>query len=78
MSGQRADALAGAQTGAARPPPSLAAIAAELDLGALFWGALSVAGLIIGLAFLGLGTEVFIGERGQFSGAGATAIWTPR
>ena len=61
-----------------RPPPSLAAMASALGLGAIFWGLLSVAGIVIGIAFLGLGTEVFIGERGQFSGAGVTAVWPLR
>ena len=28
--------------------------------------------------FAGLGTEVFIGERGQFSGAGITTVWPNR
>jgi uncharacterized protein len=60
-----------------RPPSSLVAVAHELGLGAIFWGVLSVAGMVIGIAFLGLGTEVFIGERGQFSGAGVTAVWPP-
>jgi uncharacterized membrane protein YgcG len=58
-----------------RPPPSLVAIASELDFGALAWGVLCAAGLVVGIAFAGLGTEVFIGERGQFSGAGITAVW---
>ena len=60
---------------ARRPPPSLVAIASELDLGAIAWGALCAAGLVVGIAFAGLGTEVFIGERGVFSGAGITAVW---
>jgi len=61
-----------------RPPPSLAAVAAELNLGTVFWGGLCLAGIVIGLAFVGLGTEIFIGERGQFSGAGVTAVWPNR
>ena len=61
-----------------RPPPSLVAVASELQLGAIAWGLLCLAGLVIGIAFAGLGTEVFIGERGQFSGAGITAVWPSR
>jgi uncharacterized membrane protein YgcG len=63
---------------AKRPPPSLVAVAAELDLGAIAWGVLGTAGLLVGIAFAGLGTEVFIGERGLFSGAGITAVWPGR
>jgi hypothetical protein len=58
-----------------RPPSSLVAVASELDLGAIAWGALCAAGLVVGIAFAGLGTEVFIGERGAFRGAGITAVW---
>jgi uncharacterized membrane protein YgcG len=60
---------------AKRPPPSLVALAQDLDLGAIAWGSLCAAGLVVGIAFAGLGTEVFIGERGQFSGAGITTVW---
>jgi len=61
-----------------RPPPSLVRLASELQLGAVAWGLLCLAGLVVGVAFAGLGTEVFIGEHGQFSGAGITAAWPPR
>ena len=60
---------------AKRPPPSFVAIASELQLGTIAWGVLCAAGLVVGIAFAGLGTEVFIGERGQFSGAGINAVW---
>jgi uncharacterized membrane protein YgcG len=60
---------------AKRPPPSLVAIASELQLGAIAWALLCLAAIVVGLAFAGLGTEVFIGERGQFSGAGITTVW---
>jgi uncharacterized membrane protein YgcG len=60
---------------AKRPPPSLVALASELQLGAIAWGLICLAGLVVGVAFAGLGTEVFIGERGQFSGAGISAVW---
>jgi uncharacterized membrane protein YgcG len=61
-----------------RPPLSLVAIASELRLAAIAWGLMCVAGLVVGVAFLGMGTEVFIGERGQFSGAGITTGWPAR
>jgi hypothetical protein len=63
---------------ARRPPPSLVAIATELRLGTIAWGALCFAGIVVAVAFAGLGTEVFIGERGQFSGAGITTVWPRR
>jgi hypothetical protein len=63
---------------AKRPPPSLVAVASELRLGAIAWALICLAGLVLGIAFAGLGTEVFIGERGQFSGAGITAVWPGR
>ena len=58
-----------------RPPPSLVALVSELNLFAIGWGLMCVAGFVVGVAFVGLGTEVFIGERGQFSGAGVTTVW---
>jgi hypothetical protein len=51
------------------------ALAAELKLGAIAWGAMSLVGIVVGIAFLGLGTEVFIGERGQFGGGGVMLLW---
>jgi hypothetical protein len=39
---------------------------------------LCVAGIVTLVAFLGTGTEIFTGERGQFSGAGVTIVWPPR
>jgi uncharacterized membrane protein YgcG len=61
-----------------RPPRSLVAIATELRLTTIAWGLMCVAGLVVGVAFVGMGTEVFIGERGQFSGAGITTSWPAR
>lgn len=58
-----------------RPPRSLVAIATELRLTTIAWGLVCVAGFVVGVAFFGMGTEVFIGERGQFSGAGITTGW---
>jgi uncharacterized membrane protein YgcG len=59
-------------------PPSLVAVATELQLGTIAWGVLCVAGIMVAVAFAGLGTEVFIGQRGQFSGAGITTAWPQR
>ena len=59
-----------------RPPRSLVAIATELRLTTIAWGLMCVAGFVVGVAFVGMGTEVFIGERGQFSGAGITTGWS--
>jgi hypothetical protein len=53
-------------------------VADELQFGAIAWGVLSTAMLVVCVAFAGLGTEVFIGERGQFSGAGITTVWPNR
>ena len=61
-----------------RPPPSLVAVFNALGLGAIAWGAMCVAGMLIGIAFVGLGTDVLIGARGQFSGAGITMVWPAR
>jgi hypothetical protein len=63
---------------ARRPPPSLVAVAAELRLGTIAWGALCLAVIVVGVALAGLGTEVFIGEHGAFSGAGITTVWPQR
>jgi uncharacterized membrane protein YgcG len=63
---------------AKRPPPSLLAVAEELRFGTIAWSVLWTAMLVVCVAFVGLGTEVFIGERGQFSGAGITTVWPNR
>jgi uncharacterized membrane protein YgcG len=60
------------------PPPSLVALVKELDIAAIAMGGLCLAGIVVLVAFLGLGTEVFTGERGQFSGAGVTIVWPRR
>src|SRR5450631_658296 len=60
------------------PPASLVAVVKELDIAAIAMGGLSLAGIVVLVAFLGVGTEVFTGERGQFSGAGVTIVWPPR
>ena len=58
-----------------RPPPSVVALADELHVGDLAWGAIAAAGIIVGIAFLGLGTESVMEGHGGFSGAGITAQW---
>ena len=60
------------------PPRSLVAVAQELDIATIAMGGLSLAGIVALVAFVGVGTEVFIGERGQFSGAGVTTVWPRR
>jgi uncharacterized protein len=61
-----------------RPPASLVAVVEELHLGEILWGVLSVAGIIVAVAFLGLGSEAVMGGHGQFSGAGITEVWPLR
>ena len=63
---------------ARRPPASIVAVIDELRLGAILWGALSLAGIVVGIAFLGLGSEAVMGGHGQFSGAGITEVWPLR
>lgn len=58
-----------------RPPPSLVAVAGELHLGDVLWGVIAVAGIVVGIAFLGLGTQTVMQGHGGFSGAGITARW---
>ena len=59
-----------------RPPPSVIALADELHFGELVVGVMAVAGIIVGIAFLGLGAEFVMEGHGTFSGAGITAQWT--
>ncbi len=61
-----------------RPPPSLLAAVRELHLADIVWGVTSLAGIVVGIAFLGLGSEAVMGGHGQFSGAGITAVWPLR
>jgi len=60
------------------PPPSLVALGKEIDISAIAMGGVCVAGIVTLVAFLGTGTEIFTGERGQFSGAGVTLVWPQR
>ena len=61
-----------------RPPASLVAMIEELHLGEILWGVLSLAGIVVGIAFLGLGSEAVMGGHGQFSGGGITEVWSMR
>jgi hypothetical protein len=63
---------------ARRPPASIVAVIDELRLGEILWGVLSLAGIVVGIAFLGLGSEAVMGGHGQFSGAGITTAWPGR
>jgi uncharacterized membrane protein YgcG len=58
-----------------RPPPSLVALANELHLGDVLLGVIAAAGIVVGIAFLGLGTQTVMEGHGAFSGAGITARW---
>jgi uncharacterized membrane protein YgcG len=58
-----------------RPPPSVVALAGELRLGELVQGAIAAAGIIVAIAFLGLGLETVMEGHGNFSGAGVTVEW---
>lgn len=60
-----------------RPPPSLVAVASEWHLGDILWGVIAIAGIIVGIAFLGLGSQAVMEGHGTFSGGGITAIWYP-
>jgi uncharacterized membrane protein YgcG len=63
---------------ARRPPPSLVAAALALHAGDIVAGAMALVAVVVGIAFLGLGSSFFMGGHGQFSGAGITAVWSPR
>jgi uncharacterized membrane protein YgcG len=58
-----------------RPPRSIIALWEELHCAELLTGVLSIGGIIVGIAFLGLGAEVVMEGHGTFSGAGVTAQW---
>jgi uncharacterized membrane protein YgcG len=60
-----------------RPPPSLVGFLGKLDLGEVGGGLTALAGIIVVVALLGLGTEIVIEGHGTFSGAGITARWAP-
>jgi uncharacterized membrane protein YgcG len=60
---------------ARRPPPSLVAAWDELHLDDVVLGLLAAACVVVGIAFLGLGTQTVMEGHGGFSGAGITAKW---
>ncbi|HET9650724.1 MAG TPA: hypothetical protein VFP36_00965, partial [Usitatibacter sp.] len=61
-----------------RPPPSLVAVADELHLGDILLGAITLAAMVVGIAFLGLGSQAVMEAHGTFSGAGVTSVWPSR
>jgi uncharacterized membrane protein YgcG len=63
---------------ARRPPPSLVAVVRELHLTDVVAGGMALAGIVVAIAFLGLGSEAVMEGHGAFSGAGAAARWAPR
>lgn len=60
------------------PPPSLLAVVREVRLAEILVGIVALAGIVVGIAFLGLGSEAVLPAHGQFSGAGITAVWPMR
>jgi uncharacterized membrane protein YgcG len=58
-----------------RPPPVLLEIADELELGAIINALYMVVGLIVGIAFLFVGSGLFMDGLGRFGGGGATVAW---
>lgn len=60
-----------------RPPPSLVAVAQELHLGDILAGVITIVCIIVGIAFLGLGSQAVMEGHGTFSGGGITAVWSP-
>lgn len=59
----------------ARPPPVLVALVQELQLGEILNAFYLLAGLVVGIAFLFVGSSILIGGLGHFGGAGATLGW---
>jgi len=59
-----------------RPPPSLVAVARDLGLVPIGYGIFCAVGVVVVVAFLAVGSDVFVPARGQFSGAGVTKHWS--
>ena len=59
----------------ARPPPVFNTLAQELQLGEIFNAVYLLAGAVVGIAFLFVGSSILIGGLGHFGGAGATLGW---
>ena len=59
----------------ARPPPVFKTLAQELQLGEIFNAVYLLAGAVVGIAFLFVGSSILIGGLGHFGGAGATLGW---
>lgn len=59
----------------ARPPPFLTSLFKELQLGAITNSIYFLAAVVIGIAFLFVGSSVLIGGLGHYGGAGASLSW---
>jgi len=59
-----------------RPPPSLVDVARDLGLVPIGYGIFCAVGVVVAVAFLAVGSDVFVPARGQFSGAGVTKHWS--
>jgi len=57
------------------PPPVVTALMQELQLGEILNAVYLLAGTVVGIAFLFVGSSIFIGGLGHFGGAGATLSW---
>jgi hypothetical protein len=52
------------------------AVVRELGLVEIGYGLFCAAGIVVAIAFLAVGSDVFVPARGQFSGAGVTKHWS--
>jgi len=59
----------------ARPPPFVLAVLTELQLGAIIHAVYLLVGIVVGIAFLFVGSSALIGGLGHYGGAGATVQW---
>ena len=59
----------------ARPPPVLIGVFNDLQLGLIVNAAYMLVGIVVGIAFLFVGSDMFLGGLGRFGGAGATVSW---
>jgi uncharacterized protein len=59
----------------ARPPPFLTSLSNELQLGTILNSIYLLAGIVVGIAFLFVGSSALIGGLGHYGGAGASLPW---
>jgi uncharacterized protein len=59
----------------ARPPPFLTGLFRELQLGAVVHAIYLLAGIVVGIAFLFVGSSALVGGLGHYGGAGASVAW---